>query len=47
MAYIRPKSKIEIKIKASNIANKPKEFIETAKGYKNIVSISKIKNKIA
>ena len=45
--WYNPKRRIATKTKASITANKPKEFNETANGYKKIVSISKTKNKIA
>ena len=43
----KPNNKIETKTKASIIAKSPNELTEIANGYKKIVSISKIKNKIA
>jgi hypothetical protein len=47
IAKNKPNNKIATNKKASITAKSPNEFIETANGYKNIVSISKIKNRIA
>ena len=47
IANTSPNNKIPTNKNASIMANNPKEFNETAKGYKKTVSISKIKNRIA